>query len=566
MDNPIFSLFRESDSCVSLRADFIGETISFLGFFGRIPKVFASFLSAHLHLTRISFLLKKLLSLKVGGLRWGLIILVFMFVNLILYPTVNSTTPIKVGSKKFTESVILGELVAQLARSADADVQLRKELGGTRVLWNALLRGDIDIYPEYKGTIIEEILSKENITDEKDLKDALSEKGILVSEPLGFNNTYALGMKEEAAEKLGVTKISDLLKYPELKFGFTNEFMNRGDGWQSLRTAYHLPQKNVRGLDHDLAYRGVESGDIDVVDLYSTDAEVEYYNLRRLKDDLNHFTNYNAVLLYRSELKEQTPEALRMILKLQGKISEEDMIKMNALVKIDGEPEAFVAAKFLKTHLGIITEPIADSLLTRLWHNTLQHLFLVVVSLSAAILISIPLGIWAHENEKLGQAILGTVGIIQTIPSLALLVFMIPLLGIGATPAIVALFLYSLLPIVSNTYTGLHDIPSNIRESAEALGLSFFARLRLVELPMASRSIIGGIKTSAVINVGTATLGALIGAGGYGQPILTGIRLDNIPLILEGAIPAAILALLVQGLFDLSEFIFVPKGLRLKPE
>jgi osmoprotectant transport system permease protein len=477
-----------------------------------------------------------------------------------------STSEIKVGSKKFTESVILGELVAQLARNAGADVQFRGELGGTRVLWNALLRGDIDIYPEYTGTIIEEILSKENITNRKDLRDALSEKGILVSEPLGFNNTYALGMKEETAEKLGVTKISDLLKYPNLKFGFTNEFMNRGDGWQSLKTAYHLPQKNVRGLDHDLAYRGVESGDIDVVDLYSTDAEIEYYNLRRLKDDLNHFTNYNAVLLYRSELKEQTPEALKMISKLQGKIPEEDMIKMNARVKIDGEPEAVVAAKFLRKSLGIITHPIADSFLIRLWHNTLQHLFLVVVSLSAAILISIPLGIWAHENERLGQGILGIVGIIQTIPSLALLVFMIPLLGIGATPAIVALFLYSLLPIVRNTYTGLHDIPPSIRESAEALGLSFFARLRLVELPIASRSIIGGIKTSAVINVGTATLGALIGAGGYGQPILTGIRLDNIPLILEGAVPAAVLALLVQGLFDLSEFVFVPKGLRLKSE
>jgi osmoprotectant transport system permease protein len=495
-----------------------------------------------------------------------LLLPLLVFVNASFSSESLSASEIKVGSKKFTESVILGELVAQLARNAGADVQLREELGGTRVLWNALLRGDIDIYPEYTGTIIEEILSKGNITDEKDLRDALSEKGILVSEPLGFNNTYALGMKEEVAEKLGVTKISNLRKYPNLKFGFTNEFMNRGDGWQSLKTAYHLPQKNVRGLDHDLAYKGVESGDIDVVDLYSTDAEIKYYNLRRLKDDLNHFTNYNAVLLYRSELKEEAPEALKMISKLQGNISEEDMIKMNALVKIAGEPEAVVAAKFLKKRLGIITHPITNSFLTRLWHNTLQHLFLVVVSLSAAILISVPLGIWAHENERLGQAILGIVAIIQTIPSLALLVFMIPLLGIGAMPAIVALFLYSLLPIVRNTYTGLHDIPSNVRESAEALGLSFFARLRLVELPMASRSIIGGIKTSAVINVGTATLGALIGAGGYGQPILTGIRLDNIPLILEGAVPAAVLALLVQGLFDLSEFVFVPKGLRLKSE
>ena len=199
-----------------------------------------------------------------------------------------------------------------------------------------------------------------------------------------------------------------------------------------------------------------------------------------------------------------------------------------------------------------------------MYRNTVQHLFLVVISLSAAILVSIPLGIIAYKNQKFGQLVLGTVGVIQTLPSLALLVFMIPFFGIGAVPAIVALFLYSLLPIVRNTYTGLKDIPQDIRESATALGLTSVARLRLIEIPLASRSILSGIKTSAVINVGTATLGALIGAGGYGQPILTGIRLDNIGLILEGAIPAAVLALLVQGLFDLSERVVVPKGLRLR--
>jgi osmoprotectant transport system permease protein len=300
--------------------------------------------------------------------------------------------------------------------------------------------------------------------------------------------------------------------------------------------------------------------------LYSTDAEIRYYDLRVLEDDLKHFPEYNAVLLYRSDLKERAPETLKAISQLEGRISEEAMIQMNAHAKIDRVPESMVASEFLKENLSMDTEPYNDSFLTRLIHNTLQHLFLVAVSLSAAILISIPLGIWAFKKEKVGKVILGIVGIIQTIPSLALLVFMIPLLGIGSAPAIVALFLYSLLPIVRNTYTGLHDIPLHIRESAEALGLSSWARLRLVELPMASRSILAGIRTSAVINVGTATLGALIGAGGYGQPILTGIRLDNIQLILEGAIPAAVLALLVQGLFDLLELLLVPKGLRLKGE
>jgi osmoprotectant transport system permease protein len=566
MDILISLLSRDFDSRTSLRADSIGEAISaFKCFLSNYYIGVLNFLSTSINVAKCFSYLKNFLPLK-GGLRWGLKILIVTSMHLYIPSYAHSASQIKVGSKAFTESVIIGDLITQLAESAGTEVKHRKQLGGTRVLWDALIRGDIDIYPEYTGTIMIELLAGKDVTTEDGLERALSEKGILMSKPLGFNNTYAIGMKEEVADRLGIKEISDLRKHPDLSFGFTNEFMDRADGWPSLQMTYKLPQKKVRGLDHDLAYRGLEGGGIQVADLYSTDAEIRYYDLRVLEDDLKHFPNYNAVLLYRSDLGELAPGALDEILKLQGQISEKEMIEMNAMVKIEGESDSEVASEFLKNNLSISTHPRKETFMTRLARNTLQHLFLVVVSLSAAILISIPLGIWAHRNERLGQAILGIVGIIQTIPSLALLVFMIPLLGIGATPAIVALFLYSLLPIVRNTHTGLHDIPSNIRESAEALGLSYFARLRLVELPMASRSIIGGIKTSAVINVGTATLGALIGAGGYGQPILTGIRLDNIPLILEGAVPAAVLALLVQGLFDLSELVFVPKGLRLKSE
>ncbi len=197
-------------------------------------------------------------------------------------------------------------------------------------------------------------------------------------------------------------------------------------------------------------------------------------------------------------------------------------------------------------------------------HRLGEHVALVSISLAAAILVAIPLGIVAARRPRLGAVILTMVGVIQTIPSLALLVFMIPWLGIGAKPALVALFLYSLLPIVRNTATGLRDIPNSLRESAEALGLPPRARLVKIELPMASRAILAGIKTAAVINVGTATIGALIGAGGFGQPILTGIRRDDLRMILfEGAIPAALLALAVQGAFDLAERFLVPRGLRL---
>jgi osmoprotectant transport system permease protein len=388
-----------------------------------------------------------------------------------------------------------------------------------------------------------------------------------MSRPLGFNNTYAVGMKRAAAEKLGIRTISDLLRHPDLAFGFSNEFMSRGDGWPSLRDRYALPQRDVRGLDHDLAYRGLASGAIAATDLYSTDAEIAYYDILVLKDDLGHFPAYDAVLLHRADLDPRAPGAAAAALRLEGKINEATMIGLNAKAKLEKIPEARVAADFLATSLNIDKSSASaeDSRAQRILARTGEHLSLVSISLLAAILAAIPLGVFAARRPRTGQVILAVVGLIQTIPSLALLVFMIPILGIGGAPAVAALFLYSLLPIVRNTYTGIHDIPAPIRESAEALGLPPGARLRLVELPIASRSILAGIKTSAVINVGTATLGALIGAGGYGQPILTGIRLDDVGLILEGAAPAAALALLVQGLFELAERALVPRGLRLRP-
>lgn len=476
----------------------------------------------------------------------------------------GESAAVRIGSKAFTEGVILGELATQLAGNAGAAAEHRKQLGGTQVLWNALLKGDIDLYPEYTGTIAQEILSSAEALDEPAIREALKARGVEMSRPLGFNNTYAIGMKDESAARLGIRTISDLKKHPELLLGFSNEFMDRADGWPSLRDRYRLPQRDVRGLDHDLAYRGLESGAIHATDLYSTDAEIRYYGLRVLEDDLRHFPVYEAVILFRADLRGRAPEAVNEVLHLEGRIPADAMIAMNARAKLDKVPESRVAADFLAQNLSVQARTQEETALRRLLRNTRAHLFLVAISLSAAILVAVPLGILAAVNPRVGQVVLAIVGVIQTIPSLALLVFMIPLIGIGEPPAMVALFLYSLLPIVRNTYAGLHEIPPPLRESAMALGLPPAARRRLVELPMASRSILAGIKTSAVINVGTATLGALIGAGGYGQPILTGIRLDDVGLILQGAVPAAVMALLVQGLFEIVERLIVPKGLRLK--
>lgn len=457
---------------------------------------------------------------------------------------------VRVGTKVFTESVLLGELVTQSIEADGRDTELIEQLGGTQILWNALLDGEIEVYPEYTGTITEEIFAGRQISSLAELDSILAGYGIKMTRPLGFNNTYAIGMKEELADELNIESISDLRNYPDLSYGFSNEFMDRSDGWPGLRQAAGLNPDDVRGLDHDLAYRGLEAGNIQVIDLYSTDPEIQYYDMRVLEDDINYFPEYEALFLYRSDLSESVIQSIK---RFEGAIMREEMVRMNAAVKIDRENDAVIASRFLKDTFGIETSVAEEGMWDRLLRHTIDHMYLVGISLGLAILVAIPLGIFAVKIKIIETSLLGAVGILQTIPSLALLVFMIPLFGIGALPAIAALFIYSLLPIVRNTHSGIKSISGPLMESAQALGLPNSFILRRIELPLAVPSILAGIKTSAVINVGTATLGALIGAGGYGQPILTGIRLDSVPLILEGAIPAAVLALIVQGFFDLIE-------------
>ncbi|MEM1349059.1 MAG: glycine betaine ABC transporter substrate-binding protein, partial [Myxococcota bacterium] len=434
--------------------------------------------------------------------------------------------PVVVGSKKFTESVVLAEILTQRVRADGVAASHRAQLGGTRVLFSALEAGDVTLYPEYTGTIAAEILQRPERTQDHDaMRALLAERGVGMSRPLGFNNTYALGMLRARAQALGVGAISELSGHPRASLGFSNEFMDREDGWPGLKQTYQLPHEDIRGLDHDLAYKGLRAGTLDVIDLYSTDAEIEQYDLAVLDDDRGHFPEYQAVVLYRLD----APDAvLQAIAAVEGAIDAPQMIAMNARAKIDREPEAEVARRFVSEVLGADVSALGvterDGVTARILRRTVEHALLVFASLAAAILLAIPAGVLAAKVRAVEGVVLGVVGVLQTIPSLALLVFMIPVLGIGTAPAIAALFVYSLLPIVRNTHAGLRDIDRGLIESAVALGLTPAARLRLVELPLAAPSILAGIKTAAVINIGTATLGALIGAGGYGQPILTGIQ------------------------------------------
>ena len=472
----------------------------------------------------------------------------------------SSAADVVIGSKKFTESYVLGEIAKRTLTDAGIPAEHRQGMGGTIILWEALRGGQIDAYPEYTGTIATEVLKSDSTLSLDQIRNSLEKVGVGMTAPLGFNNTYALVMRRSEAQRLGIRTISDLQRYPELKFGLTHEFLERQDGWRPLRQRYGLPQQNIIGIDHALGYSALANGSIAVKDAYSTDAKIEQNDLFVLEDDLRFFPKYEAVFLFRSSTRADAIAALR---RLESTLDETRMIRLNAEAERTKNYARAADSYFERSARSPNT--LNDSFPHKLARWTLRHLQLAGFSLLLSIIVGIPLGIVASRGGAVGHVILGFAGVVQTIPSLALLALLVPLpfFGISIRTAIAALFLYGLLPIVRNTATGLQDIPRALRESAVALGLSPIARLWQVYLPMASRSILSGIKTSAVINIGTATLAALIGAGGLGEPIISGLNLNDHVTILEGAIPAAVLALLVQWCFDLLDRVLIPKGLRL---
>ena len=466
---------------------------------------------------------------------------------------------LRVGSKRFTESYILGEIIVQ---SVPGRAEHKPGLGNTGIVYAALKAGSIDLYPEYSGTIAREILKLEGAFTLDELNRRLAPDGLGVAVRLGFNNTYALAMRETEAERLSVRTLSDLAHHAGLKLGLSQEFIARADGWPALKRAYAMPQAPT-GLDHGLAYEAIAAGKIDVMDIYSTDAKIERYGLRLLEDDRGVFPRYDAVLLYRLDLPLRLPQAWKALQRLEGRIGERQMIRLNAAAELERKSFADVAKAFLSGSDALAAP--ARSLLAVLfaedfWQLTREHLLLVFASLGAGIVVAIPLGVLAARIEAAAQPILAIVGVIQTIPALALLAFLIPLLGsIGTAPALIALFLYALLPIVRNTHAGMAGVGRGMRQAALALGLKPMDQLLLIELPLAAPAILAGIKTSAVIGVGTATIAAFIGAGGYGQRIAQGLALNDNTTLLAGAIPAAALALMIQGLFELIERLAFPR-------
>ena len=483
--------------------------------------------------------------------------LLFFFASMV---SLNAQTMV-IGSKKFTESYVLGEIAKRALIDTDIPAEHRQGMGGTIILWEAIRAAQIHVYPEYTGTIAEEILKDRPSNSREKMRAELAKFGVGMTGPLGFNNTYALVMRRREAQRLDVRSISDLRDHPELKIGLTHEFLDRRDGWPPLRGRYQLPQQNIIGIDHALGYAALAKGSIDVKDAYSTDAKIAENDLVVLEDNLQFFPRYEAVYLYRLSL---SPSAIATLKKLEGTLDEARMTRLNAEAERSKDYSRAASLDFQERGAKPTTGG-GESFAHKLVRWTVRHLELAGISLLLAVLAGIPLGIVASRGGPIGHVIMAFTGIVQTIPSLALLALLVPLpfFGISARTAIAALFLYGLLPIVRNTATGLQDIAQPIRDSATALGLEARARLRKIYLPIASRSILAGIKTSAVINVGTATLAALIGAGGLGEPILSGLNLNDHVTILQGAIPAALLALVVQWSFDFVDRFLIPKGLRL---
>lgn len=493
---------------------------------------------------------------------------------------------ITVGSKNFTEQLVLGELLAQvIEHQTDLDVERRFNLAGTKFVFDALRAGDIDVYPEYTGTGLILLLGEPPLRDREALFRRISTVfperfGLEWRPSLGFSNTYALAVRKSDERLRDVTTISQLVaRAGELTFGTNHEFLERPDGFQQLQEYYRMPipQERLTSMDPGLMYSAIRDGQVDVIAAFATDGRIDAFDLRLLEDDRHFFPSYEASPLVRQETLRRHPQLGTALDRLAGILTDADMRRLNHAVDFGGRPAAEVAQEFL-AGVGLAPAVTPGSSTSSdasfwsygwarrdyVWMLLRQHMFLTLAGLLAAMLLAIPLGVALTRFRRLAGPVFSVINVVQTVPSLALLGFLIPLLGIGVTPAIVALFLYGLLPLVRNTYTGISQIDPSLVEACRGMGLTDMQILRKAELPLAVPIIMAGIRTSAVLLVGTATLAALIGAGGLGDPILRGVSSVNTNLILLGAMPAAVLAILLDRGLHFVERRLTSRGLRLE--
>jgi osmoprotectant transport system permease protein len=492
--------------------------------------------------------------------RWAALAIALL-VALPLFARGASTASIVIASKQDTEGQILAEILAQLVEAQTPYAVVRKEnLGGTLLVFGALDAGTVDVYPEYTGTIEAAILHAQMPYPQ--IRAAMERRyHLYVSGELGFNNTYVLALRASTARRLRVRTVSDLAAHPNLRWGVTPEFMHRSDGLPGLERAYGLSAVNAVDVEKSLAYQALARGTIDVTDAYSTDGQLLRYGFVTLDDDRHFFAQYRALYLVRDATLTAAPKLRAILRELTGAIGQRAMTRMNEEVDVGHRAPGDVAAAFLASHFGVRRARAPESTAVRVLLALLRHVELTAITVFFTILIGVPLGIAAAMRPRLGAAIMKVVGTLQTVPSIALLALMIPLFGIGAFPAIVALVLYGLLPVVANTRAGLRQIPADVLDAARGIGLTPRQVLAWVQIPIAVPFILAGVRTSAVIAVGTATIAALIGAGGLGDFILTGLTLNDPHMLLLGAVPAALLAIAVDELVYRIERAVTPRGL-----
>lgn len=506
--------------------------------------------------------------------------------------TSSRPAPVIVASKPFGESYLLAEMFAQVLEAHGIAVDRKPGLGQTQIAIEALRSGAIDVYPEYTGTgllaVLHDTLSDSLASDARLVfahveRAFASRYGMRWLPPLGFQNSYAIAVRRNTAAQYHLRTMSDLARESgHLVAGFTADFIGRPDGLAGLARAYGVRPRAVRPLAPAVKYQALASGAVDVIDGYSTDGLLAKYDLVTLIDDKHFFPPYEAAALIGSRLARDRADAVSALTTLSGMLDESRMRALNRRVEVDGDDVKRVAADALRD-IGI-TSATADTRATAqrgeapgaraslsaylwqrraaIWTLVLQHLVLVAIALGAAILVALPLALALERTRGLAEPLIGALGVLETIPSIALLAFMIPLFGIGIKPALVALWIYALYPIVRSAYSGVRDADPSAVEAAEALGMTPWQRLLSVRLPLAAPVIMAGIRTAAVITVGAATLAAFIGAGGLGEPIVAGLALADTNMILSGALPAAALALLVDGALALVERAVAPAHLR----
>jgi osmoprotectant transport system permease protein len=483
--------------------------------------------------------------------------------------------PVIVASKPFGESYLLAEMFAQLLESRGISVIRRPGLGATEVAFAALGRDAIDVYPEYTGTglvaILHDSLPEQTSRDARAVFAYVSRQfseryHVRWLPPLGFENTYAIAIRRETSDRYHIRTLSDLARESQhLSAGLTADFIGRPDGLVGLERTYGIKPRVIRPLAPALKYQALATGAVDFIDGYSTDGLLAKYSLVVLQDDRNFFPPYQAAAVIGPQLARERADAVAALSALSGQLDEQTMRQLNRRVEVDRESVAAVAADALAS-IGLVGSPrdrsafgterkpavgLASYLASRralIAQQAVRHVLLVVIALLAAIVVAVPFGLFLERARGAAEGVLRGLGAIQTIPSIALLAFMIPLFGVGVIPALVALWLYCLYPIARGTYTGVREADPEAVAAAMALGATPRQLLMWIRLPLATPVIMSGVRTAAVITVGAATLAAFIGAGGLGEPIVEGLALADTRLILSGAIPAALLALIVDAL------------------